>query len=294
MKVLILGAGYGTRLQQDVQIDVTGRYAHLLGLPKALLPVGDIPLITHWLNVFKNYNKMVRPPPDAASPEFPSIGLDNSVYIVTNNTYYGQFIEWAGKEHFPVHHIVNNGTSSNETRLGAIGDIQFAIAHFNIRDDLLIVAGDTLFFSDFSFYHFVETTIMRNGCHVNSYTLGPNDSTLKYGILELDQSNQVVGFLEKPHPDTTSSRTACPCFYFFKEESLPFIEQFLEDKRSIGAPLADYDAPGRFIEYLHPRFPVFANPISGRFDVGGLETYIKADWYYRNQLNGHVGSKDHA
>jgi UTP-glucose-1-phosphate uridylyltransferase len=129
---------------------------------------------------------------------------------------------------------------------------------------------------------------------VVTYYQCPDSEVRKTGILELGSQNRVIGFLgimvfimtltnliEKPDPESTSARNACPCFYRYNKKALSLLSVFLAEKE--GAPLSEKDAPGKFLCWLYQREPVFAVQIEGRLDVGGLESYLEADMH----LGGH-------
>lgn len=256
--VLILGAGYGTRLQRDLK--ASPEHAHLLGIPKALLPLGGRDaLITHWLDLFRDH------------------GID--VYVVTNAACYDLFVAWAQRHNLPTDHIVSDGTLTNETRLGAVPDIAFGIHHFKLeQEDVLVVGGDTLFLKDFSLKDWLAQT-KGDACLVTTYSVSDED-VHKFGIVETDDQGIMTSFLEKPEPSATLSRLACPCFYLFARDSLPLLDEFIESCQ--GQPKEVFDATGKFLAYLYPRFTVKTYPISGRIDVGGLQSYLDANKYFTN------------
>ncbi|KAI8145436.1 nucleotide-diphospho-sugar transferase [Fennellomyces sp. T-0311] len=257
MKVLILGAGYGTRLQRDLH--AAPEYKHLLGVPKALLPLGGRDaLISHWLELFRHHSI-------------------NDVYVVTNGATYDAFVAWAKRNNLPQENIVSDGTLTNETRLGAVPDIAFGIRHFKLQnDDVLVIGGDTLFLNDFKLIDLLNHISPRS-CLVTTYHV--HDSEVhKFGIVETDSGGTITSFLEKPNSTDTTSRLACPCFYLFDQEALPLIEKFVEETK--GQPKETYDATGKLLAYLYPRFKVKTYPISGRIDVGGLKSYIEANEYF--------------
>ncbi|RKO84485.1 hypothetical protein BDK51DRAFT_38641 [Blyttiomyces helicus] len=121
---------------------------------------------------------------------------------------------------------------------------------------------------------------------VTSYRVR-DEQVAKCGILEVEEGEEegegrprrIVGFVEKPLPTETASRLACPCFYYLKAQSLHLLEEFLKEKRGEGAALADMDATGKFVGWLVQKSPVYAASVSGRLDIGGLESYIQADSY---------------
>ncbi|KAG1297809.1 hypothetical protein G6F66_002283 [Rhizopus arrhizus] len=264
--VLVLGAGYGTRLQKDLANST--EYSHLLGIPKALLPLGNKDaLITHWVELFQNHG---------ITPA--------SIYVVTNAQCYEQFITWAKHHNIPSDHIVSDGTSSNETRLGAVPDILFGIKHFDMdQDDVLVVGGDTLFLHDFDlekfFDRYKELNSLTDACLVTTYSVR-DDEVHKFGIVKTNSNGIITNFLEKPSPFATEARSACPCFYLFNSRSIPLIEEFVDSCEVSNAPKEAYDATGKCIAYLHPRFKIGTFRISGRIDVGGLTSYIDANKYF--------------
>ncbi|MEQ2300213.1 hypothetical protein AMECASPLE_023041 [Ameca splendens] len=266
MKAVILAAGYGTRLQRDVSSDSSGRFAHLVGVPKPLLPVGQCPLITRWILALSRS------------------GTVDGIYVVTNAVYQAAFEEWAAQ--FPGVRVLSDRTRSNEERLGAVAGLQLAVKHFHIQDHVLVVGGDTLFKEDFSLAKVTEKVSQlqvrrEDSCLVLSYQCR-DEETQKYGILEVDDDLRVLCMKEKPRPSETESRRACPCFYVFSKRSLPLLDAFLEEKK--GAPVEVKDAPGTFVSWLVLRKPVYVHEISGRFDVGNLQSYLECDLYFKEKL----------
>lgn len=266
MKAVILAAGYGTRLQRDVLADSSGRYAHLAGVAKPLLPVGHCALISHWVSAL------------AAS------GCVDCLYVVTNALYCAAFEEWATQ--FSNVNIISDGTRSNEERLGAVACLQLAVKHFQIEDHVIAIGGDTLFKEDFSLtevikrFHELQAK-SEDSCQVLSYQC-KDEETRKYGILEVDDDSRAICMKEKPFPTETTSRRACPCYYMFSKKSLPLLEAFLEEKKN--APIEEKDAPGIFVSWIISRMPVYVYPISGRFDVGNLPSYTECDLYFKEKL----------
>jgi NDP-sugar pyrophosphorylase family protein len=260
MKALILAAGYGTRLEKDISIDDSGQYVHLKGLPKPLLPVGNKLLIDFLID---NLN---------------SVKVIDSVYIVTNNSNYNLFREWASKNDFPVTNLVNDGTTTNEKRMGAIKDINLVLKEKKLDDDLLVVAGDTLFYSNFNLSNIVNRFKGTDGNLVTCYKV-EDEMIHKTGILEFNENKKVTNFLEKPSLSETNSRWGCPPLYFYKKETLPQLDVFLNERRM--EAIKEIDAPGMFVSWLYSRKPLYAFPISGRFDVGGLEDYKRTNLYFK-------------
>ncbi|XP_071384501.1 uncharacterized protein [Centroberyx affinis] len=266
MKAVILAAGYGTRLQRDVANDSSGRFTHLAGTAKPLLPVGRCALISHWVHALT------------------AAGCVDCIYVVTNALYQAAFEEWAAE--FSNVKILSDQTRSNEERLGAVACLQLAVKHFKIEDHIIVIGGDTLFREDFSLrkvkLRFSDLQAKcEESCLVLSYQC-KDEETRKYGILEVDEDLRVVLMKEKPLPSETKSRRACPCFYLFSKKSLLLLDAFLEEKKE--APIEEKDAPGNFVSWLIPRRPVYIHEISGRFDVGNLPSYTDCDLYFREKL----------
>ncbi|XP_028992683.1 uncharacterized protein zgc:136439 [Betta splendens] len=266
MKAVILAAGYGTRLQRDVVADSSGRFGHLAGVAKPLLPVGQCALISHWARALN------------------ASGSVDAVYVVTNALYLSAFEEWAA--HITNIKVVSDQTRSNDERLGAVACLQLVVKHFGIEDHVVVIGGDTLFKEDFSLSKIRATfsdlqTRCEDSCLVLSYPC-KEEETSKYGILEVDSDLRAVCLKEKPLPTETKSRRACPCFYVFSKNSLPLLDAFLAEKRE--APIEEKDAPGNFVSWLIPRKPVYIHQISGRFDVGNLSSYAECDLYFRETL----------
>ncbi|EDQ86431.1 uncharacterized protein MONBRDRAFT_33828, partial [Monosiga brevicollis MX1] len=266
MKALILAAGYGTRLEKGIREDTSGIYSHLLGVPKPLLPIGGIPLISRWIDAL------------VAVPEV------DGIYIVVNDYNQRMFQAWLrhythNPKRYPIH-LVSDGSTTNETRSGAVAAIQLATKTFNIQDDLLVVGGDTLFLEDFDLKTTLAAFQRQHRSHdpKSSMLLAYKTDaagTAKCGILETDAKDKVTAFLEKPGPEKTNSRLACPCFYLFEADALPLLDRFMTEKA--GEPLQARDAPGNFVRYLCAKRNCYVMPISGRWDVGGLPSYIECN-----------------
>lgn len=234
-----------------------------------MLPLGGKDaLITHWVELFNKHG----------------IKSSDDIYVVTNSQCYEGFQTWARNNNIPLDHIVSDGTHSNETRLGAVPDIMFGIDHFKLdSDNVLVVGGDTLFLHDFQLNKFLNTFEERNktseSCLVTTYQV-KDEEVHKFGILETSKDDVVTSFLEKPDPSSTEARSACPCFYLFHKKSIPIIREFILECQKSNAPKEAYDATGKCLAYLYPRFPIATLSISGRIDVGGLQSYIEANRYF--------------
>jgi glucose-1-phosphate thymidylyltransferase len=242
MNVLILAAGYATRL-----------YPLTLNKAKPLLEVAGKPMI-EWVL-------------DNLAP-VPDIG---TVYIVTNHKFAADFQAWADSYHQRQPHrlfkIVDDGSTNDHDKLGAIGDIHLVINREQLaQDDLLVVAGDNLFSEPLGdFTAFARTTAAT----LATYDVGDLEAIKKYNNLTLDPDGRILAFEEKPaHPTGTITGIA---LYFFARTTVPMFNTYLEEGNNP-------DQPGRFIQWLYPRLPVHTHPVSGTwFDIGSKETLEEAN-----------------
>jgi glucose-1-phosphate thymidylyltransferase len=236
VRAVILAAGYATRL-----------YPLTLDRPKALLPVGGRPILEHLLDRLDEVR-----------------GLDE-IHVVTNSRFAGAFREWVGGRGV---RILDDGTADEQTRLGAIGDLELAIRTEAIDDDLLVLAGDNLFSE--SFAPFAEFGREKGSPALGVYDVGDLDTIRgRYNAIELDGDDRVVFFEEKPErPTSTLTGIA---LYFYPPASLPLVSRYLEEGNNP-------DQPGRLVQWLYPQTPVYAWRVPGRwYDIGSEETLAEAD-----------------
>jgi glucose-1-phosphate thymidylyltransferase len=242
MNVLILAAGYATRL-------------HPLTLNKAkpLLEVGGKPMI-EW--VLDNLA--------------PVSGL-KTIFVVTNNKFAKDFQDWA-KDYMARHpklklKIINDGTTSDADKLGAIGDINLVITREDlISDDLLVVAGDNLFSEPLT--NFVEDA-RGTKAMMATYDVGSVEACKKYSNITLDSDGVITDFEEKPAKPQNS--LAGIALYYFSRETIPMFTTYT-------AAGNNPDQPGRFIQWLYKQIPVKTHQIRGTwFDIGSKETLEEAN-----------------
>lgn len=240
MRCLILAAGYATRLRP-----LTDNF------PKPLLEVGGKPILD-WL-----------------VEDIASTGKVDGFVVISNHRFAPIFEEWAAARPEEIK-VVDDGTSTNETRLGAVKDIQFAIDALSIDDDLLIVAGDNLL--DFSLGTFVEYCLEKGTSCVMRY-YEPSAAILrKGGVLEIDDNGLILGMVEKPAEP--KSHWACPPFYFYKRDDAGLIPEAIVSG-------CGTDAPGSLVAWLSSKVPVHAMEMPGkRFDIGDIQSYeaVKAEF----------------
>ena len=233
MKCLILAAGYATRLRP-----LTDNF------PKPLLEVGGKPILDWILD-------------DLGS----STEVDGYI-VVTNHRFASIFEKWADGRPEEIT-VVDDGTSTNETRLGAVKDIQFALDATGHKGDLLVIAGDNLL--DFSLGKFVEYALGKGTSCVMRYFEPSEERLHKCGVLEVDENGLILGMEEKP--SEPKSHWACPPFYFYKKEDAGRIPEAI-------ASGCGTDAPGSLVAWLSSKVPVHAMEMPGkRFDIGDLKSY---------------------
>lgn len=237
MKAVVLAAGYATRL-----------YPLTKDRPKPLLEVAGKTILDHIVEKMEKVEEI------------------NEVIIVTNHKFTTHFEEWAREAAYTKKlTVVNDGTMTNETRLGAIGDIQFVLEQLKLEDDLMILAGDNLF--DFELNDFVSY-FRKIGTDCITAYLEENDAQLKRaGIVELGDNDKVVSFEEKPAEP--KSFYCVPAFYLYEKDTLPLFKQYLEEGN-------DPDAPGHFVPFLLEKKDVHVYLFEGkRYDIGTVESYEK-------------------
>lgn len=241
MKCLILAAGYATRL-----------YPLTENFPKPLLEVGG-KTILDWL-----------------VDDIDAAGLVDEYVVISNHKFAHHFDDWAKGKAMKVT-VVDDGTSSNETRLGAVKDIQFAIDQLALDDDMLVIAGDNVL--SFSLTEFVRYAKQRNTSCIMRY-FEPNEQKLtKCGVVEVDRQDRILSMEEKPAQP--KSHWCCPPFYYYTRQDAKLVEKGI-------AAGCGTDAPGSYIAWLCTQTPVHAMQMPGkRFDVGNLESYQKIREEYK-------------
>jgi len=242
MKILILAAGYATRL-----------YPLTLTKPKPLLDVAGKPMIEHVLD-------NIAPIP----------GIDR-VYVVTNAKFAGAFQVWA--DHYRAtksklnFSIINDNSTDDSNKLGAIGDLHLVLQRENVDDDLIVVAGDNLFSQ--SVEEFGKFCRSKNAPVLAVYDVGNLEEIQKYNAITMDQSGRITFFEEKPKsPQSTLTGIA---LYFYPRATLPLIRQYIAEGNNP-------DQPGRLVQWLYPRTPFYTWRVPGLwFDIGSKETLEEAN-----------------
>ena len=262
MKCLILAAGYATRL-----------YPLTENFPKPLLKVGD-KTILDWL-----------------IDDIDAAGLVDAYIVISNHRFAPIFEQWAKNrispraslgrnDNFSVISsevekskiiVLDDGTSTNETRLGAVRDIQFAIETLDLDEDLLVIAGDNLL--DFSLVRFIDYARGKGTSCIMRYYEPSLEKLRKTGVATVDENGLILQMEEKPAQPR--SHWCCPPFYFYRRSDVPLVKVGIDSGCGV-------DAPGSFIAWLSAQTPVHAWEMPGRrYDIGNLASYEEVKREYR-------------
>ncbi|XP_065898856.1 uncharacterized protein [Dysidea avara] len=251
MICIILVAGHSALLEAEILADKSGKYTHLIGVPKALLPArpghSQETILDCWWNVVKSRNQF------------------SNVYLVTNADKYKYFERWATANEFPVNNLINDGTTTLENSLGAVADIELAIRSKGIDDDIMVLSGDMLCSHNFDLGQVHDFFRKKKGELAIYYELEPGESVEKRGIIEMDHmTSKIIRFLEKPKPHETTSKCASVVFYCFRKEILPMISQYSKSNTSRQTRVL-----GQFMSWLVSQSPVYAMKLPTPFQLIG-------------------------
>ena len=238
MKNIVIAAGYATRLGELTR-----------NFPKPLLKIGRSTILGHLLDDIDTI------------PE-----VDEHI-IVTNHRFADIFRQWATDQTYtkPIT-IVDDGTETNETRLGAVCDLLYAMEQLAIDDDMLVVAADNLLF--FSFREFVDFANEKGTSCIMCHEQPDVEKLRRTGVIVVDGQMRVLNMEEKP--EQPKSNWAVPPFYIYKKQDLSLVRGSVADG-------CGKDAPGNLAHYMVEHTTVHAWPMSaGRFDIGSLDTYYEA------------------
>lgn len=238
MKNIVIAAGYATRLGELTR-----------NFPKPLLKIGDSTILGRMLDDIDRIPQ-----------------IDEHI-IITNHKFAGIFEEWAAGLHYskPVT-IVDDGTETNDTRLGAVCDLLFAMDKLHIDDDMLVVAADNLLF--FSFREFVDFAYAKDASCIMCHKQPSIEKLQRTGVVVLDADQKVLNMEEKPQEPKT--HWAVPPFYIYLKKDLDLIRHSVENG-------CGKDAPGNLAHYMVDNTAMYAWKMSaGRFDIGSLDTYYEA------------------
>ncbi|HEU4870123.1 MAG TPA: nucleotidyltransferase family protein [Pyrinomonadaceae bacterium] len=247
MKLIILAAGYATRL-----------YPLTLNQPKPLLPVAGKPMLEHVLDNVRTIESI------------------DHAYVVTNAKFVNHFQQWADRYQSPDLHfsftIVNDHSTDDSNKLGAIGDLHLVLTKYNLDDDIIVVGGDNLFSNDLR--EFGEYCQQMKAPVTGVYDVGNLEQIKKYNAIEIDENNRITYFEEKPkEPKSTLTGIA---LYYYPKSVLPLIHKYIAEGNNP-------DQPGRLVQWLYPRVPFHVWKVPGLwFDVGSIETLEEANRVFSN------------
>ena len=243
MKCIILAAGYGTRL-----------YPLTENFPKPLLEVNGKSIL-NWL-----------------LEDIDSTGIIKEYAVVSNHRYAEHFYKWSEGLNLkaPIA-VLDDGSVSNDTRLGAVKDIQFAVNSLDCNDDLIVIAGDNLL--DFSLTEFITYFNNKQATCVMRYYEEDPDRLLKSGVVLVDSNDCIINMEEKP--EKPRSNWCTPAFYIYHKKDVSLIQNAIDED-------CDTDAPGNFLVWLCKQTNVYAMEMPGkRYDIGNFESYKLAQKAYK-------------
>ena len=238
MKDIVIAAGYATRLGELTR-----------NFPKPLLKIGNNTILGRMLD------------------DIDTIDAIDEHIIITNHRFAEIFEQWSREVHYtkPVT-IVDDWTETNETRLGAVCDLLFAMQKLHIDDDLLVVAADNLLF--FSFQEFVDFAREKQTSCIMCHEQPSIEKLQRTGVIVVDENMRVLNMEEKPQ--VPKSHWAVPPFYIYQKKDLELVRHSVENG-------CGKDAPGNLAHYMVEHTTMHAWPMTaGRFDIGSLDTYYEA------------------
>jgi glucose-1-phosphate thymidylyltransferase len=238
MKNIVIAAGYATRLGELTR-----------NFPKPLLKIGESTILGRMLD------------------DIDSIPEIDEHIIITNHKFAPIFEEWKeGLNYAKPVTIVDDGTETNETRLGAVCDLLYAMDKLSVDDDMLVVAADNILF--FSFQEFVDFAKAKGTSCIMCHEQPSIEKLQRTGVVELDENMKVLGMEEKPQ--VPKSHWAVPPFYIYMKKDLDLVRHSVENG-------CGKDAPGNLAHYMVENTEMHAWEMSaGRFDIGSLDTYKEA------------------
>ncbi|MCL2198816.1 MAG: nucleotidyltransferase family protein [Defluviitaleaceae bacterium] len=234
MKAIIIVAGYATRM-----------YPLTKNTPKALLPLKGKPVLDYIIEQLKTLPV-------------------TEIFVVSNDKFFPHFSDWAktAPTSTPIN-VLNDGTTSNENRRGAAGDVQFAIAEKNITDEIVVIAGDNYFTyplkEQYDFYK-------KTGCDtIVGKELNNIEQLKAFAVAKLDENGKVLELEEKPAEP--KSNMAIYATYFFRKETVPLFKKYLDEGHNP-------DQIGAFPQWLYKTHDVYAYKMNGDcYDIGTIEMY---------------------
>jgi glucose-1-phosphate thymidylyltransferase len=250
MKLIVLAAGYATRL-----------YPLTLNQPKPLLDVAGKPMLEHVLDNLAPVEEI------------------DHVYVVTNGKFAGHFGRWAEGRRTrggPDITVVNDHSTDDSNKLGAIGDLNLVLNQTGIDEDVVVVAGDNLFSERLG--EFGEYCRAKGAPVLAVYDVGDLEAIKKYNSIDVDEDGRITFFEEKPaNPKSTLTGIA---LYYYPKPALPLIRQYIEEGNNP-------DQPGRLVEWMYRRTPFYTWRVPGIwYDVGSKETLEEANRIFSKFMQG--------
>ncbi len=244
MKALILAAGYATRL-----------YPLTIDKPKALLPIAGKPILDYIVDQIETIDEI------------------DELIVVSNHKFYPHFLTWANERQSRMNLIVlNDNTTDDTNKLGAIGDINFAVDNLKIDDDLLVMAGDNIF--TFALKDYYNAFKQRNSDMILVKELDSIDDLRRMANVETDGNGMVLDMVEKPQNPKTN--LAAFASYIYKKDTVPMIKQYLDEGNNP-------DAPGFFPSWLYKQKNVYAYKFDGEcYDIGTPQSYKEVNEIFEN------------
>jgi len=241
-KAVIPAAGYGTRL-----------YPLTLDKPKALIDIAGKPIIEHLIN------KIIE------------LGSIDEIIIITNHKFYDNFKNWLNNNPQKIKiQIFDDGTTDNENRLGAIGDVIFGLDQAKINDHILWLSSDNIF--NFNLKRMSDLFIEKNKDVIAAYDVKDINEAKKMGVLTADKNGKIIDFEEKP--EEPKSTLCSPGYYIFTSDTIKLFNTYVKE----GNPP---DKPGDFIKWLYKKKDVYIytydRPDDKWFDIGTMETLALAE-----------------
>jgi len=242
MKLIVLAAGYATRL-----------YPLTLNQPKPLLDVAGKPMLEHVL--------------DNLAP----VGGVDRIYVVTNGKFAGHFERWAEGRHTkiggPDITVVNDHSTDDSNKLGAIGDLDLVLREAGVDDDIIVVAGDNLFSERLD--EFGDYSRAKGAPVLAVYDVGDLEEVKKYNAIDVDDDGRITFFEEKPaNPHSTLTGIA---LYYYPKSAVSLIRRYVEEGNNP-------DQPGRLVQWMYPQTDFYTWRVPGIwYDVGSKETLEEAN-----------------
>ncbi|MFC1709010.1 nucleotidyltransferase family protein [Candidatus Omnitrophota bacterium] len=247
LKVLILAGGYATRL-----------YPITLNVSKPLLKIDTRAII------------------DFAVQDLERIAEIDEILVITNEKFYKDYLKWKkelkSKKKIT---IINDCTKSDKTKLGAVGDMYYAVVNKKINCDLLVIGGDNIF--EKGLVGFVKFAIQKvpSAC-VGTYDLISKFKARRYGVVQIGEDQQMMDFQEKP--DIPVSTEVAMCMYYFPKETLRFYNEYVKELK------LDTDNAGSYIKWLMSKVKVYGFRFKGLWlDIGQVDTYRRAQRHFFNK-----------